>query len=149
MTDLVKEGEAVEGDVVEGRSRNPIQDLGLFRHGEVRCNRYKASFDVRAHVVEGGPPNIFFANASNSPAEEIVAEQALVLSLDRKPAADVVKGSASHRTNAWRFTKRTGVQVLRTHQQIRNAIEARQRIAREPEAKQLPPSDTAGRSRDK
>lgn len=125
MADLVAEGSSIEGDAVNGSSRQPLASYGLVRVSAGRCYKFVARQDVRARVTAGGPPNIFFEGASNSPQDEIVSEQALILSRDDKPTNNVSKGSHTHQASHWRFTKRTGVQVSRSHQEIKNALAKR------------------------
>jgi hypothetical protein len=127
MADLVQDGDAIEGDAVVCASRKPLKDYGLDTHPTAgRCYRFAASFDVRAQVsVAGAGTNRFFPNASNSPEDEIVADKALILSLDRKPGRRVVPGSGTHKTNENSFSGRTGIQITLAHEELKNAIAAR------------------------
>lgn len=130
MADLVLTKQGIEGDAVEGSSRDPLLSRGpdLADDNTTRCYRYTASFNVRAKITRpGGPPPVFFPAASTSSLDQLICDRALIQSFDRKPSKKVEPGSGRHQTNGWTFKKRTGVLIEQMHKELKDAIEKRER----------------------
>jgi len=127
MTNLIHEGDAIEGDVVDGHSRKPLASMGMFRlpSGQ-KYYRFVARFNAHASVsLAGAGPSVFFPNASNVTGDTIMGENIVIHSFDGKPASQLAHQSAAHRATAWHFTKRTGARIAMVYQQLVNGHAAR------------------------
>lgn len=129
MTDIVRNGESIEGLSVDGCSRKPLIDRGLTNHKSKYYYRYVASFNVRSQIVTelpGGTEKID-ENAYCGLDAELICEKAIIHSLNDKFTSKVLSNvSGTHGANAWHFTKQTNVSITFAHQEILNAIRKRE-----------------------
>lgn len=121
-------GDSIEGEKVAGQSRHPLPHArGLTKVNGVVCYQFDADFDVRARVVEPPDPEAVRLNpaASTSPADEVVCARAIIHSIKNRFTQSVEHGSATHKTNQWRFPRQCLVTVDRVHEEIARAQEKR------------------------
>lgn len=118
MPESYLQHEAIEGDKVSGDSRDPLIPRGLVNHNGHRCNRFVAKFNVKAKVTSPAEVALLEPNANLSMGDSIKCDKATIHSMTRKYRADVVHGSASHKTNAWSFSDRTSARIESPHQEL-------------------------------
>lgn len=122
----VEEGQAIEGEKLEGHSRHPLRTMGLTIENGVQCEKYIVEHNVRAQATQQAtPPPLFVPGAILDPTQEVICEMAVIFTLDKKPSTKVAKGSHTHKASHWAFSKRTAVLVQRAHEAIRQAIATR------------------------
>lgn len=123
MSDLTRPGDALEGDSLEGQSRDPIIPRGLMRVNGLKCYKFSSSFDVKSKIkcaLSSGAVRLD-PNASVSCADQLLCERATILSLKMRYSKSVSTGSATHKANFWAFPQQAIARIDMAHQQIENA----------------------------
>src|SRR5512140_1215216 len=98
MPELVQVDQSIEGDAIEGQSRDPLKNRGWMRVNGQRCSTFVATFDVRGEVTRPLAPDAqrIEPDAVTSPGNKVICEKALIHSVKEKHRTSVAKGSASH-----------------------------------------------------
>lgn len=125
-------GEAIEGLVIDGQSRDPLVYRGMKPHNGSRYERWVASFDARASIntpLNGAEPRRIEPAASTASGSDLVSAKALIHSVKCRVAEKVAPGSARHQTNVWHFPQQTAVRIDRGHAEIVAAVQARAQAA--------------------
>lgn len=127
MSDLVQVGQGIEGDSIEGQSRKPLINRGLTKHNGIQCHRFEANFDVKAKIEQtlSSDGKRIDPHASTSLNDQVICDKAFIHSKKAKYSKDLTTGSATHKTNTWRFPQQTSVAITHAHQEILNAISKR------------------------
>lgn len=126
MTDLINDGDAIEGEKVNGSCRNPPKSFGLKKVNGIRCTRWEFKFNVRAHITSELTGNLIFEQSAKTSAEyELICDKALAHSLSKSPNQHVAAASATHQATHWAFAARTGIRIVQPHQELMNAIRKR------------------------
>ena len=128
MSDVVDKGAAIEGAKVDGSSRNPLKNRGLWFRAGRRMHQFVASFNVKAEIRTELKHDVarIEPNAQTDSKSEIRCERALICSLDISPAQSVGPCSGTHKASLWAFSKQTAVIIDQAHQEFVNAQAKRQ-----------------------
>ena len=65
-------------------------------------------------------------DALTSITSKLICERAVITSVKNKYSSSLEHVSAEHRGNVWSYPNQTNVMIIRSHQDIQNAIEKRQ-----------------------
>jgi len=134
VADIVKVGESIEGLSIDGCSRDPMINRGLYIYKTRQCHRFTASFNVKSQImskVHSGIEKID-ENAHCNLDAELSCDIAVIHSLDDRCSTRVSSNvSATHGANSWHFPKQTNVKISRAHQDILNAITKREQLSQQ------------------
>ncbi len=80
MPTIVEVGASIEGEKIEGHSRDPLSYRGKQRCNEVDCFQFVAKFDVKSLVIEVLVPKtpMISPSAHIGLNDDIVCEQAVI-----------------------------------------------------------------------
>lgn len=126
MTCLVKNGESIEGNGIDGHSRNPLKNRGLRPYNDNSYYRFVASRDVKAKIKQKivGEPQIE-ENASTCLEDEIICDNAMINSVTGRYKQTIEAESAAHRARRWQFSGMAAIKIIIEHMSIRSAIDKR------------------------
>ncbi len=129
----VRDGEAIEGERIEGSSRDPWRRypaLSRTKDGK-SLHGYWVDFDVSCKVTKVLSPNTTRLNprAYIELEDEItICEKALIESFDAKPKRpEVSSRTGRHKANFWKFNSQTSVKIVRARQEIAHQLQKTER----------------------
>jgi len=128
MSEIVTAGASIEGLSVNGYSRNPLNYKGLVRHNNIVCHRFSATFDVKSQIDKRiiKKNDLIEKDARLNVNDTIICENAIVHSFKSRYTKSLPSNfSAKHGTNGWHFPSQTNVKIIRSHQEIQNALKNR------------------------
>jgi len=133
MRDLVIEGNAIEGNAILGECRDTLIARGrvLSRDGQP-CYGFSANFNVKSRIERPleleGDEKPLDSSASRSLDDKIVCDNAIIHTVKKKYGQGLASNASStHGTQPWNFPSQTAVRIIRSHEQIRDGISARER----------------------
>lgn len=119
MAEYYSAGNTIEGNKVSGTSRKPLIHRGETKYRGVRCWKFSAQFNVTAKVdAVSGNDVEFDKDAARELGASLKCDKAVIHSGDKKPGNQLVHGSSTHKTNAWRFSETTNVAIEQPHQEL-------------------------------
>ncbi len=145
VTELYQSHEGIEGDKVDGHSRNPLKPRGPSRFHGILCTRYTASFDVVAKITDRLSEDPFYTppseiNESDETRQKLLTDLGDSIKCDKVIIHTLAKGnrincvaaaSATHQAQFWDFNRHTHALIEVPHEQLVNAIEkSRQTLER-------------------
>lgn len=129
MATIVKVGESIEGNKIRGTSRKPVDYKGIILEKGMKVHKFIVKFNTKSSITEGlsGADRKIIENAKTSLEDEIVCEDALLRSIDKRFTNEHESNvSHTHGASSWSFTRQTNVMITRSHQEIENAIRNRE-----------------------
>lgn len=127
MPQRVRQNDSIEGQVVDGSSRDPLITRGKRSTPAGICNCFIADFDVDASIVKSLSPGTVQIDPTSDIAQgsRVICQKSIVLSFEKKPQTQVINRTGRHKASAWHFPKQTLAKIDRAHQELVNAIENR------------------------
>ena len=128
MATIVQVGESIEGKKVQGTSRKPIEYKGLAKENGKRFHKFLSRFNTKSTILEelAETDEMIRPEASKSSDDEIICDDALLLSFDKRFSKGLVSNASStHKASSWSFPKQTNVQITHSHQEILDGINKR------------------------
>lgn len=114
MTVRHGQGEAIEGAKISGQSRKPLRAKGTEVRNGINCAVFMAEFDVGSKVEESLAPSArkIIDSSLTQENDSLLCRKAFIYTLKpRRMSEEVSHGSSTHKTNKWRFSSHTAVQI--------------------------------------
>ncbi len=132
MSKIIDEDNSIEGKKISGQSRKPLVittgiEMCIGDDENIPVYKFKAKFDVRATVLEEITSNCskIIEDSIIILDSEVICEDAVVYSLTKNYTPKLSKGSATHQSNFWNFSKQTAIEILKSHIELKNSKEKR------------------------
>jgi hypothetical protein len=131
MPDHVRAGESIEGKKIRGTSRVPIEYKGIYFFKEKAYHKFSVKFDINAEILKilSKDDTKIITDAYVNPDDKVVCNSVVILSLKNKYSGmKVNNASSTHSAFGWTYPKQTNVQIITSHDEIKNALERRARL---------------------
>lgn len=138
MTTIVKSGDSIEGAKIDGSSRNPVYYKGIIFEKGQKLHKFVSRFNTKAcinqELSKGDKKLIESSHVEKN--DKLVCEDAFLRSNGNRYSSGVrSNASSTHGASSWSFARQTNVMVIKSHQEIENAL--RKRLAAREEKKKI------------
>jgi hypothetical protein len=128
MPDRCVPGDSIEGENIEGTSRNPIVYKNIELINGIKCYVFVVSFNVKAGIkaeLSKGSKKIY-ENSYTGIGEEVSCDKVVIASIKNKHSTrKESNASGTHSAFGWSYPNQTNVKIITSHKEILDAMAKR------------------------
>lgn len=138
MTTIVKSGDSIEGMKISGSSRKPIDYKGIILEKGKKLHKFVSRFNTKAcinqELREYDEKIIESSHVDKN--NKLVCDDAVLRSKDNRYSSSIKSNvSSTHGASLWSFAQQTNAMVIKSHQEIENAL--RKKLAAQQQKKKI------------
>lgn len=128
MSTIVKSGDSIEGAKIDGSSRKPVDYKGIILENGKKLHKFVSRFNTKACINQSlsNSDEKIIKSSHVQKDDELVCDDGLLRSKGKRYSSNIKSNASStHGASSWSFAQQTNVMVIKSHQEIENALRKR------------------------